>query len=72
MASTTGISIGLESYADNDDINDNQEYMTIGVGFLDRNMDKAFECLSELLATPNFNDPTYIQDLFRQFNLKKT
>merc|ERR1719183_616338 len=69
MASTTGISLSVESYARNEEINENQEYMLFSMGFLDRNIDEAFECLTQILATPNFNDPSYIQDLFRQYNL---
>ena len=72
MASTTGIILSVESFANSDDIKDNQEFMMITLGFLERNIDEAFECLSELLTTPNFDDASFIQDLFRQFSMKKT
>ena len=65
MASTTGINLTVESFARNDDVNDSEEHMMIAIGFLDRNIEEAFECITQILTTPNFDDPKYIQDLFR-------
>jgi Zn-dependent M16 (insulinase) family peptidase len=38
----------------------------MSTGFLERNTENAFECLTELLATPNFNEPQNISDLLKQ------
>jgi Zn-dependent M16 (insulinase) family peptidase len=38
---------------------------------LDRNADKAFECLTELLATPNFDEPSNISDLIKMESVNK-
>ena len=37
----------------------------VSTGFLDRNVDSAFECLQEILATPNFDEPGNISDLIK-------
>jgi hypothetical protein len=41
------------------------------MGFLDRNIDDAFDCLSEILATPNFDEVDNISDLIRLESIKK-
>lgn len=46
MASTTGINLKVESFARNDDVNDSEEHMMIAIGFLDRNIEEAFECIT--------------------------
>lgn len=45
--------------------------MLISTGFLDRNTDQAFECLTELLATPNFDEPQNISDLIKMESINK-
>jgi Zn-dependent M16 (insulinase) family peptidase len=45
--------------------------LLISTGFLDRNIDQAFECLSELLATPNFDEPSNISDLVKMESIQK-
>lgn len=45
--------------------------MLISTGFLDRNIDQAFECLTELLATPNFDEPQNISDLIKMESINK-
>ena len=40
-------------------------------GFLDRNIDEAFDCLAEILATPNFDEPDNISDLIRMESVNK-
>lgn len=72
MASTTGLSISADSYSKSDDLNQSESQMLLSIGFLDRNIDEAFECLKQILTTPNFDEPTYIQNLFRQMNVQKT
>jgi len=47
------------------------EQMLFEIGFLDRNIDSAFECLSELLATPNFNEPSNISDMVKVESINK-
>lgn len=60
MASTTGLSVTVDKYSHSDDLSDVNESMYFRIGFLDRNIDKAFECLTQILTTPNFDEPTYI------------
>jgi Zn-dependent M16 (insulinase) family peptidase len=43
----------------------------VSLGFLERNIDKAFECLSEVLATPNFDEPSNISDLVKMESINK-
>lgn len=38
---------------------------------MDRNIDKAFECLTEILATPNFDEPSNISDLIKMESINK-
>ena len=53
------------------DILDRNENLFISVGFLDRNIDKAFDSLSEILATPNFDEPSNIADLVKMESISK-
>ena len=43
----------------------------IQTGFLDRNIDEAFDCLSEILATPNFDAVDNLSDLIRMESVSK-
>ena len=45
--------------------------MLLSTGFLDRNTDQAFECLQEILATPNFDEPANISDLIKMGSISK-
>jgi len=45
--------------------------LLLSIGFLDRNIDKAFECLQEILATPNFDEPNNISDLIKMESINK-
>ena len=45
--------------------------MLISTGFLDRNIDSAFECITELLSTPNFDEPSNISDLIKMESISK-
>lgn len=45
--------------------------MLFEIGFLDRNIDNAFECLGELLATPNFDEPSNIADMIKVESINK-
>ena len=45
--------------------------MLISTGFLDRNIDQAFECLSDLIAMPNFDEPSNISDLIKMEAVNK-
>lgn len=59
MNSTNGIEVTLDKYSftlDHNDILDRNEQILIQTGFLDRNIDEAFECLAEIIATPNFDE----------------
>ena len=48
MNSTTGLSVGLDKWADNTDhtlIDTKNEQMILSIGFLDRNTSEALDCL---------------------------
>jgi len=45
--------------------------LLISTGFLDRNIDPAFECITELLSTPNFDEPSNISDLIKMESISK-
>ena len=65
---TSGLSVGVDKYSstvDHMDLLDRHEQIMVSTGFLDRNTEKAFECLSEILATPNFDEPGNISDLVK-------
>ena len=53
------------------DIYDRNENLFVSIGFLDRNIDKAFECLTEIIATPNFDEPSNISDLVKMESINK-
>jgi hypothetical protein len=38
---------------------------------LDRNIDEAFECLAEILGTPNFDEPENLSDQIRMKSVEK-
>lgn len=66
-----GIEISVDKFAESDDLDNRQEYLLLSFSFLERNTDKAFEYLGELLATPNFNEPKNISDLIRMGSVQK-
>lgn len=74
MSCTSGLKVEIDRYSntlDHTDIYDRSEQMLFSTGFLDHNIDKAFECLSELLATPNFDEPSNISDLIKMESVNK-
>jgi len=74
MNSTTGLEVSIDKYAyseDHMDIFDRNEQILLQTGFLDRNTDEAFECLAEILATPNFDEPDNLSDLIRMESVNK-
>ena len=71
---TSGLEVNIDKYsdaADHEDLLDRKESLLLSTGFLDRNTDKAFECLTEILATPNFNEPSNISDLIKMGSIDK-
>ena len=71
---TSGLDVGVDRYAnsdDHEDLLDRKEQLVVSTGFLDRNTDKAFECLQEILATPNFDEPGNISDLIKMGSINK-
>ena len=71
---TSGLNIDIDRYTnseDHEDLMDRKEQILVSTGFLDRNIDKAFECLSEILATPNFDEPGNISDLIKMSSINK-
>ena len=68
LKSTTGLSVSMDKYSDaldHEDLLDRKEQVLVSTGFLDRNIDEAFSCLTEILATPNFDEPGNISDLIK-------
>jgi Zn-dependent M16 (insulinase) family peptidase len=53
------------------DIYERHENLLLSIGFLDRNVEKAFECLNEVIATPNFDEPSNISDLIKMESVNK-
>jgi len=71
---TNGLEVSVDKYAyseDHTDVHDRNEQLLLQVGFLDRNVDEAFECLAEILSTPNFDEPDNISDLIRMESVNK-
>ena len=65
---SSGLDVQIDKYSDAqdfEDITDRKEQLLISIGFLDGNIDKAFECLTEILATPNFDDSANLSDLIK-------
>ena len=74
LSSTNGLEVSIDKYAfseEHDDIHNRQEQILIQTGFLDRNIDEAFECLAEILATPNFDESDNISDIIRMESVNK-
>lgn len=74
LSCTDGVKVQIDTYSDASDFEDifaRKENLLISSGFLDRNIDKAFECLTELLATPNFDEPSNIADLIKMESISK-
>lgn len=57
LSVSNGIEVSIDKFAEGDSVGDRKEHLLISFSFLDRNIEKAFEYLGELLATPNFNEP---------------
>lgn len=71
---TSGLEVNMDRYSntlDHEDLLDRSESMLVSTGFLDRNIDQAFECLQEIIATPNFDDPSNISDLIKMESINK-
>ena len=71
---SNGLSVNIDRFnpsKDSNSILDKEENLLISIGFLDRNIDKAFECLSEIVATPNFDEPSNISDLIKMGSIEK-
>jgi len=71
LSCTNGLEVNIDKFSKTSDILDRNENLFVSLGFLDRNMDRAFECLSEILATPNFDEPSNIADLVKMESINK-
>ncbi len=72
LSCTNGLEVNIDKFSkDPVDILDRNENLFVSVGFLDRNIDRAFECLAEILATPNFDEPSNIADLVKMESINK-
>lgn len=72
LSCTNGMEVNLDKYSNNqNDIHDRSENLFVSVGFLDRNIDQAFSALTEIIATPNFDEPSNISDLVKMESISK-
>jgi Zn-dependent M16 (insulinase) family peptidase len=66
MQSTTeGLNASADSFSLSADLDDSRQTVVLSVCFLDKNADKAMTYLSEILATPNFDDSSHLSDLIK-------
>jgi len=74
MNCTNGLEVSIDKFSysdDHTDIYNRNEQILIQTGFLDRNIDEAFDCLAEILATPNFDEIDNLSDLIRMEAVNK-
>ena len=71
LSCTNGLEVRVDKYAEKEDIGDRHENLYLSVGFLDRNIEKAMQCLTEIVATPNFDEPANIADLVKMESINK-
>ena len=74
LSCTDGLSVSIDKFSDtidHSDLLDRKEQLLVSTGFLDHNIDKAFECLREILATPNFDESSNISDLIKMSSVNK-
>lgn len=74
LSCSNGIEASVDKYAfteDYLDVMDRNEQLLIQIGFLDRNIDEAFECLTEILATPNFDEKENLSDFIKMESVNK-
>lgn len=71
---SNGIEASVDKFAfseDHLDIMSRNEQLLLQIGFLDRNIDEAFECLNEILATPNFDEQENLADFIKMESVNK-
>ena len=73
LSCSNGLEVRVDTFTNSPDSNplDRQENLYVSIGFLDRNIDRAFECLTEIIATPNFDEPSNISDLVKMEAISK-
>ena len=57
--------------ADHDELHNRKEQLILSTGFLDRNIDQALDLMTDLLSTPNFDEPQNISDLIKMEAVSK-
>ena len=67
LSCSNGVEVSIDKFSDGTD----KEQLLLQIGFLDRNIDEAFACLSELLAVPNFDEQDNLSDLIRMEAVNK-
>ena len=68
LGCTSGLKCDIDKYSRSEileDLMDRHENLLVSTGFLDKNIDQAFECLQEIIATPDFDEPSNIADLLK-------
>ena len=74
LGCSNGLEVSVDKFAfteDHTDILDRNEQLLLQIGFLDRNIDEAFECLAEIMATPNFDEQDNVSDIIRMESVNK-
>jgi len=74
LSCSNGLEVQVDRYSNTEDFKDiwdRHENLFVSIGFLDRYIDKAFECLTEIIATPNFDEPNNISDLVKMESINK-
>lgn len=74
LSCTNGLDVRIDKFSKTDgltDILEKHENLIMSIGFLDRNVEKAFECLTEIIATPNFDEPSNVSDLIKMEAVNK-
>jgi len=69
LSVSNGIEIRIDKFSTS--LDDRNEQLVLSAAFLDRNIDKGFEYLAELLATPNFDEPSLLSDVIKMESVNK-
>ena len=74
LSCSNGVKVSVDKYnyqTPPNNIYESNEQLLFEYSFLDRKIDQAFDTLTELLATPNFDEPTNIADMIKFESVNK-
>ena len=75
MGCSSGLRVELDRFTATEDylnVKERNEQLLVSTGFLDRNTEKAFDCLKEIIVTPNFAEHSHIKDLIKMGSVNKS